>query len=163
MDTVINWEAVGAAGEILGALAVVATLAYLAVQIRQNTKASRSAVRQAIAQMTMASASDLASDSELAEIMVREVSVLTSAERLRLMTRTYVAMRNWENIHYQYLAGMLESDEWAGFRLNLKSLLNVDLVRDYWAEEQQYYSEAFRTEVERIQRELALDNVGQQG
>jgi hypothetical protein len=37
----INWEAVGAIGEIVGAVAVVLTLGYLAVQIRQNTNASR--------------------------------------------------------------------------------------------------------------------------
>jgi hypothetical protein len=33
-----NWEAIGAIGEIVGAAAVVGSLAYLAVQIRQNTK-----------------------------------------------------------------------------------------------------------------------------
>ena len=30
----MNWDAIGAIGEILGAIAVVATLFYLAVQIR---------------------------------------------------------------------------------------------------------------------------------
>ncbi len=36
----MNWEAIGAIGEILGAIAVVATLAYLAVQVRQNSRAT---------------------------------------------------------------------------------------------------------------------------
>ena len=35
----MNWEALGAIGEIVGALAVIATLIYLALQIRQNTAA----------------------------------------------------------------------------------------------------------------------------
>ena len=35
----MNWEALGAIGEIVGAVAVIATLAYLAVQIRQNSLA----------------------------------------------------------------------------------------------------------------------------
>ena len=35
----MNWEAIGAVGEIVGALAVLVTLVYLAMQIRQNTKA----------------------------------------------------------------------------------------------------------------------------
>ncbi len=34
----MNWEAIGAVGEILGALGVIATLIYLALQIRQNTR-----------------------------------------------------------------------------------------------------------------------------
>ncbi len=35
----MNWEAIGAAGEILAAIAVVVTLIYLAKQIRQNSQA----------------------------------------------------------------------------------------------------------------------------
>ncbi len=30
----MNWDAIGAIGEILGALAVIATLAYLATQVK---------------------------------------------------------------------------------------------------------------------------------
>lgn len=34
----MNWEAIGALGEIAGAVAVIVTLLYLAKQIRQNSK-----------------------------------------------------------------------------------------------------------------------------
>ena len=37
--TMMDWNAIGAIGEIIGALAVFLTLVYLAIQIRQNTKA----------------------------------------------------------------------------------------------------------------------------
>ena len=45
----MNWEAIGAVGEILGALAVFASLIYLARQIRQNTQMMKSTVRQQLA------------------------------------------------------------------------------------------------------------------
>ena len=35
----MNWEALGAIGEVVGAIAVVLTLAYLAIQVRQNSNA----------------------------------------------------------------------------------------------------------------------------
>lgn len=35
----MNWDAIGAVGEVIGAIAVVATLIYLSLQTRQNTKA----------------------------------------------------------------------------------------------------------------------------
>ena len=35
----MNWEALGAIAELLGALAVFLTLAYLTIQVRQNSKA----------------------------------------------------------------------------------------------------------------------------
>ena len=38
----MNWDAIGAMGEVLGALAVIATLVYLARQIRESNKLAKS-------------------------------------------------------------------------------------------------------------------------
>ena len=45
----MDWEAIGAVGEILGAIAVLVTLFYLASQIRQNTLTSRAAMHHQVA------------------------------------------------------------------------------------------------------------------
>ena len=42
----MNWEALGAIGEIIGAIAVVVTLIYLAAQMKNNTAAIRLASQQ---------------------------------------------------------------------------------------------------------------------
>jgi hypothetical protein len=42
----MNWQAIGAIGEIGGAVAVLVSLIYLATQIRQNTKMMRSSAKQ---------------------------------------------------------------------------------------------------------------------
>ncbi len=34
----MNWDAIGAIAELFGAVGVIASLVYLAVQIRQNTR-----------------------------------------------------------------------------------------------------------------------------
>lgn len=49
-EVIVNWEAVGAVGEIIGGAAVVLTLAYLAFQIRYNTRATRASAREAVTQ-----------------------------------------------------------------------------------------------------------------
>jgi hypothetical protein len=49
----LNWEAVGAVGEMLAAATVVATLFYLARQVKHATAVARSAARQAISQMNV--------------------------------------------------------------------------------------------------------------
>jgi len=46
----VDWEAIGAVGEILGALAVVVTLLYLARQIHQSNSMSRSQTASEIGQ-----------------------------------------------------------------------------------------------------------------
>jgi len=43
----VNWNALGAMAELLGAMATVLTLAYLALQIRQNTKMAQVATANA--------------------------------------------------------------------------------------------------------------------
>ncbi len=43
----MSWDAVGAIGEVLGAIAVFVTLAYLALQIRQTRTDLRRSIRQA--------------------------------------------------------------------------------------------------------------------
>jgi hypothetical protein len=47
----VNWEAVGAIGEIVGAIAVVATLLFLTVQLRQNTKSVDEARKATVSQL----------------------------------------------------------------------------------------------------------------
>ena len=44
----MSWEALGAIAEMFGAVGVILTLAYLAVQVRQNTTAQSSSTWQAI-------------------------------------------------------------------------------------------------------------------
>ena len=82
----MNWEAIGAIGEILGAAGVIATLAYLAVQIRQNTKMARAATRQELAGQMQLLASDLVTVEGIASILQDhfEGKELTPTELLRL-------------------------------------------------------------------------------
>ena len=41
----MNWDAIGAIGELIGAIAVVITLIFLTVQLKQNTKSIRASTR----------------------------------------------------------------------------------------------------------------------
>ncbi len=42
----MNWDAIGAIAELLGAVGVIASLVYLATQLRQNTRATRASAYQ---------------------------------------------------------------------------------------------------------------------
>ncbi len=50
----MNWAAVGAIGEVAGAIAVVVTLVYLAKQIRISAEATKAMVRQGVTDATVA-------------------------------------------------------------------------------------------------------------
>lgn len=70
----MNWQAIGAIGELAGAVGVIATLGYLAFQVRQNTR-----------QLTQNELSGRASAANTSAIAFREMrrSVYESPEVLR--------------------------------------------------------------------------------
>ena len=65
----MNWDAIGAIAETLGAVGVIASLVYLATQIRQNTRTVRSATYQSLNGVALQSQGNLAYDGETAEIV----------------------------------------------------------------------------------------------
>jgi hypothetical protein len=82
----MNWDAIGALGEIVGAMAVVATLLYLSREIRHNARSlSIAALRDTTAQWNQWS-DMIASSPDLAEVVAKgnqSIASLTEAESLR--------------------------------------------------------------------------------
>lgn len=148
----MNWEATSAIAEVIGVIALVVSLVYLSVQIRQNTKMAKAATRQAIAESTEKLGDDLINNGDMAEIFVKHMSggELSPVENLRLQARCYRDMQHWENIHYQFNEGLVSRDQWLGFRKNLVTLLAIDAYQEYWEHEANHYSDAFQEEIASI-------------
>ena len=64
----VNWEAVGAMGEIIGAVVVVITLVYVASEIRQNTRMARAEMTKDLLLASQTAIMELASNDRLAEL-----------------------------------------------------------------------------------------------
>jgi hypothetical protein len=67
----MNWDALGAMGELFGALAVVLTLGYLAVQIRQNSDGMKVAAKLDIEKNFNEYTDLILRDTELLELQVK--------------------------------------------------------------------------------------------
>ena len=82
----MNWDAIGAVGEVIGAVAVVVTLLFVARDIRQNSRSlSIAALRDTTAQWNHWS-NMIASSSDLADIVAKgnkAFSNLSESEKLR--------------------------------------------------------------------------------
>jgi hypothetical protein len=75
-------------GQIVGAIAVVASLFYVAYQIRQNTNAVRSATAQAVHEHFASWYHLLAADAELSQIVVnglRDYASLSERDKARFI------------------------------------------------------------------------------
>ena len=64
----MNWDAVGALAELIGAVAVIATLIYLSIQIRQNTRANEIESSQGNLDQGVSWMNNLIQDPSLAEL-----------------------------------------------------------------------------------------------
>jgi hypothetical protein len=118
----------GALGEFIGAIAVVATLVYLAIQIRQNTHTMEEGKRLALAQTYQMRADALqqmlvqASESEYIGPIITKLTqadypenvasldVLTSEERGRFRQWQIAQQTHWDNMYYQYQQGDLDDE-----------------------------------------------------
>lgn len=131
----MNWEAIGSAAELVAALATVATLVYLAIQIRQNTISVRAATHHAGATAFRDLVAWLAGDAELAELYYRgrtDPASLSKSElrRFELVMDAWLAML--ENYYIQFLEGMLPATNQDRFALVLKMQFRLPGVRQYW-------------------------------
>ncbi len=150
----------GALGEFVGAIAVVVTLAYLAVQIRQNTHAMDESKRLALAQTYQMRADALqtmlvqASESEHSGPIITKLTSagypedaasldqLSANERGRFRQWQIAQQTHWDNMYYQYQQGFLDEEYYRGeFRVRVGRLapiwnaLNVTGSRPSFEEE----------------------------
>ena len=84
----VNWEAVGAVGEIAGAAGVIITLAYLSVQIRSSSRATESQVHASLASEMQRLLVAVSQDDALSDAMVsvQKGEELTQAQALKLFS-----------------------------------------------------------------------------
>ena len=112
----MNWEAVGAVGEVLGAFAVVLTLVYLAVQIRQNTSSTRASTYSDTTDgwhnyMQSQSVTDI----DLLISLATSPSKLTLAEFYRGYYLCRVIFRRMEHDYFQFNVGTFEPETWNAY------------------------------------------------
>lgn len=94
----MNWDAVGATAELVGALGVVASLAYLAVQIRQNSRVTGMNAGHSIANEIATFMERIALEPEIHSIWVRGTSPTRELDEIerdrfgRLLTALYIRL-----------------------------------------------------------------------
>ena len=143
----MNWDAIGAIGEIVGAIAVLATLIYLALQIRQNTKAVRLESRNSLQQAWSHVGSMMANSPEITELFLkgcRDYRALPVADRLRFSSVLQNVLFAIDLQHLQFSEGIHEVP---GLE-RIQSLLRYPGVRDWWGQNKGFFRPAFVGAVE---------------
>jgi hypothetical protein len=115
-------EDLGNLGEFVGSLAVVASFIYLAIQVRQNTRAVRNSTIHEVGRDLSGGMDQLNLDSELNRIWydgLRDFEALSKEEQRRFASYFTSVLRRYENLVYQTQHGTLDPDAWLGVRKQL--------------------------------------------
>ena len=111
----MNWEAISAVGEIVGAIAVVVTLIYLAIQVRRSTSATHAASVQAAVALDHDFLMAIGSDPIITQTWATYLSAPKSLPVDQAMQGHFLMgalLRRLENIRIQMQLGTLSKDGW---------------------------------------------------
>ncbi len=147
----MNWSAIGAIGEILGAAGVIVTLLYLARQIRQNTRATRLSTAHSIATAARDWNRPLLQDPELAwtfQVGTEDPSQLDEKEQARFIELCFSLLRMFEDAHYQYHQGALDPEVWVGYEKLYAAYAKAPGFQAYWKERRETFRPEFRQFIE---------------
>jgi hypothetical protein len=129
----MNWDAVAAVAELLGALGVIASLLYVAAQVRQNTRQARLAAQQATVHELGHALRAQAQDRDWAELLTRAVDGLEgldAVERVQFLSHVGSIFRLYESAHLHYIEGSLDPRFWRGFERAIADVLGYPGIRE---------------------------------
>jgi len=148
----MNWDAIGAVGEILGATAVVVSLIYVASQVRAQRWEARIASQHEITE-AFRHAITAVQNPELADLVVKANSGLddlSDSERLQIMAVAQSMLRVWEEAHYQFLEGRLDQSMWEAMLAQFTDLMSVISFQSTWSLRKHTYRKEFVNFVDSI-------------
>ena len=122
----MNWDALGAIAELLGAIAVLATLVYLTLQVRQNTNALNSSNNHRVMDAFNALNVTIAGDADVARIFYTGIAApetLTEAEQNRFQHLMHTVANVYRNLFHQYLDGTFPEARWRIWAREARQLL----------------------------------------
>jgi hypothetical protein len=140
----MNWEAIGAIGEILGAIGVIVTLGYLAVQIRQNTRSLRAAAQQSFVEVNASFAGLLLNNDGMARVYrlgINDQSQPSEDELVQFDMLMVTFFRDAQNLLLQQ--GTMDHEMWEGTMRNVLWHMRQPGVLDWWKTRKRMFSSRF--------------------
>lgn len=150
-EEIMNWDMLAAIGEIIGAGAVVLTLGYLALQVRESARQDRRQQSRAMQEHFASLLNLLVGDEELASLFLTGISDfegLGEVERFRFGAWMVNVLRSQEQLlHFQREGGILGYQE-GSLTPALREVMMTPGARKYWETRREWFSPEFQEEVD---------------
>jgi hypothetical protein len=129
----------------------VISLIYVALQIRQNTNAVRSATAQTVHEHFAKWYHLVAADAALAQIVgdgLRDYASLSEQQRIRFVAAFMAFLSYSQNAFLKWREGSLASPLWLGWELVIMNLVCAPGGRAFWKERAYMFGDEFRRDIE---------------
>ena len=131
----MNWDAIGAVGEIVGAIAVFVSIIYLARQINNANKATEASTTLDSTRLLSDWHQSLNQSPGLADIFVRgmeDASALTNIERASFLAAVADLFTVLEGLYRQHNLGFLPEETWVTVEEFLDRAFASEAVAIWW-------------------------------
>lgn len=131
----MNWDAIGAIGEVVGAIAVVVSLIYLAVQIKDNSKLLKMASDDSLMSRYAASLSLVAQTPENAYVFnrgMKDPESLTEDQLAHFGYMIGLIMTQIDYTYRQHQDGRISNEQWARIAIIVENYFSTTGVRQWW-------------------------------
>ncbi len=146
----MNWDAIAALGELVGAVAVLVTLIYLALQTRQTNVAVRaSAARDTTRSWAEMNLSFATGSPDTRTVLRKAVELaeprdqFTDDQWTQFVMIARTIFLNLEDLFYQHQLGVVESQLWEHRRAVMLEMLTLPAYREWWINERYGFSKPF--------------------
>lgn len=142
----MTFETLGNLGDFIGGIAVIVSLAYLALQIRQNTRMLRASALSATTQTYISFNQLLGSDPLAARVFqvgLEDFSALTETEQRQFLNLMRAAIISYEHVYQNFDAGLIEAEVWERYLREAKRLVEIPHVGAWWQARKHAYTDSF--------------------
>lgn len=138
----------GSIGEFIGAMGVIASLIYVGLEVRGNTKAQRARAHETVVSGYMASIELMANHAETTakgfKSSYEEFRDFSDAEKLIFFGMIYGFFKHFEQIYAQHKQGLIGSSEWEAWNEHIRMQFHQPGVQWWWTLRRTSFSESFR-------------------
>jgi len=146
----MNWDAIGAIAELFGATGVIASLLYLARQMRNGAADARRAAAQAVLAKLNTEYESVSTHHQLAEVFVRgsaTLSALSPEEAVQFSALLLSFVRPYEELLHYKRAGAVEDWVWESVELVVLPQLTTPGGLEWWAKRRSWFTSTFQAHV----------------
>lgn len=142
----MNWEAVSAIGQIVGAVGVIVSVIYLAQQVRSSTRQTRLASMRTLSDAFNQWLYGLAGNPQIGELYdrgMRDFHAIKGADLPRFSALMDSLFRIYEDMYYQNLEGHLDPRVWRGFEAPMRDIIAYPGAQAWWRSRSHWFSKEF--------------------